>query len=501
LRPSLEVFAFLGDVTEPFKLQPSGKLEVSHQTGRQSHECSTAPVHTRPESPMKSRRGRAGVVNRASSEPQSSAGREREGMSKPIAAPLGSATTGAVACSNLAIFVVTLICNGIAGNKNKAVSDAHPTGFTPAGYAFAIWGVIYALGTCCVLFLAAPTKWRWAVDHVGPFLAINLAANAMWIFAFTQEWAGLWLSVALIFCGLLVPLVVLHRRLSIGSDLRPVTVTEFVCVHLFISLYLGWTCVACIANVAVAATPTGGPAPELLGWSPSTWSIVMQTVAATLAIVLLALSRYVRSSATCTASCLAARARQSPPRRKFARHTTMFHTRACANCTGCSLQGFFVRRSDRLGAVRHCEAAGVRDLAGRRQCGTLRSCAGCHCGNGCSSHLGPTRRSLALREISLCYHDVAAAMHQATSRTAIARPRRHGQPRRQGGGRIGGLPDARHCCGPHSKHVSPTEGDFRAVEPVIEQTVQQQHPAAARKRTCSAYSASGFGCRFEAAPI
>jgi len=208
-----------------------------------------------------------------------------------IAAPLGCATTGAVACSNLAIFIVTLICNGIAGSKNKAVSDAHPTAFTPAGYAFAIWGVIYALGTCCVLFLAAPTKWKWAVDHVGPFLAINLAANAMWIFAFTSEWAGLWLSVALIFCGLLVPLVVLHRRLSIGSDMRPVTVTEFMCVHLFISLYLGWTCVACIANVAVAATPTGGPAPEPLGWSPSTWSIIMQTVAATLAIVMLALHR------------------------------------------------------------------------------------------------------------------------------------------------------------------------------------------------------------------
>jgi hypothetical protein len=218
-------------------------------------------------------------------------------MSKPIAAPLGRATTGALACSNLAAFVVTLVCNGIAGGKNKAISDAHPTAFTPAGYAFAIWGVIYALGTCCVLFLAAPSRWRWAVDHVGPFLAINLAANAIWIFAFTSEWAGLWLSVALIFCGLLVPLIVLHRRLSIGSDLRPATVAEFVCVHLFISLYLGWTCVACIANVAVATTPTGGPAPELLGWGPSTWSIIMQTVAASLAIVMLALHRYVSSRA------------------------------------------------------------------------------------------------------------------------------------------------------------------------------------------------------------
>ncbi len=30
--------------------------------------------------------------------------------------------------------------------SNKDVSDAHPTAFTPAGYAFAIWGIIYTFG-------------------------------------------------------------------------------------------------------------------------------------------------------------------------------------------------------------------------------------------------------------------------------------------------------------------------------------------------------------------
>jgi hypothetical protein len=63
----------------------------------------------------------------------------------------------------------------------------------------------------------------------------------------------------------------------------------FVCVRMRVRVRAcvcaGWTCVACIANVAIAFTPKGDTVADLgLGAAP--WSVIMQCVAVALGTVL-----------------------------------------------------------------------------------------------------------------------------------------------------------------------------------------------------------------------
>jgi len=53
--------------------------------------------------------------------------------------------------SNVGATVITILFNTLSNTpilseKNVGeISDAHPTLFTPPGYVFSIWGIIYAL--------------------------------------------------------------------------------------------------------------------------------------------------------------------------------------------------------------------------------------------------------------------------------------------------------------------------------------------------------------------
>lgn len=54
--------------------------------------------------------------------------------------------------SNIIAFVFTVIVNSLAGSttliggvNTAQISDSNPTLVTPAGYVFAIWGIIYVL--------------------------------------------------------------------------------------------------------------------------------------------------------------------------------------------------------------------------------------------------------------------------------------------------------------------------------------------------------------------
>lgn len=188
-----------------------------------------------------------------------------------------------------------IACNASAGSKNAAVSNARPTAFTPAGYAFAIWGVIYSLGVANLCLQLQPSRWAWVRVIGGPWWSLNFCANALWIFAFTGAWGGtLWPAQAIITAGILLPLLILHRTHRVGDrdPARSPSFAEFWACHAFISIYAGWTCVATIANASLALTPENGPAlAELGGWSASNWSIALQCTAAAVALLMLGLHR------------------------------------------------------------------------------------------------------------------------------------------------------------------------------------------------------------------
>jgi len=66
---------------------------------------------------------------------------------------------------NIIAYVLTVIINGLAGSttliggvNTAAISDLYPTLITPAGFTFAIWGVIYFLLGVFVLYQALPSQ-------------------------------------------------------------------------------------------------------------------------------------------------------------------------------------------------------------------------------------------------------------------------------------------------------------------------------------------------------
>lgn len=184
--------------------------------------------------------------------------------------------------------VVVLVMNGLAtalplgGKTTEELSDAIPTLFTPAGYVFSIWGLIY-LGLLGFAWYQSRSQAadESVVERIGYWFVASCAFNSVWIVLWHYEQVSLSLVAML---GLLVSLIAIYLRLDIGR--RPVSASEKRSVHLPFSVYLGWISVATIANVSAVLYTLGWDGGPL---SPQAWTIIMVSVAAVLGIVMIKL--------------------------------------------------------------------------------------------------------------------------------------------------------------------------------------------------------------------
>ncbi|MEO8224571.1 MAG: tryptophan-rich sensory protein, partial [Gammaproteobacteria bacterium] len=87
--------------------------------------------------------------------------------------------------ATLAVIAVNAAANilPINGVRTGELSALYPTGFTPAGWVFAIWSLIYA-GLLAFSIYAAGVNPDAAtrVSRVVPPYVLSCAANALWIF-------------------------------------------------------------------------------------------------------------------------------------------------------------------------------------------------------------------------------------------------------------------------------------------------------------------------------
>jgi len=135
----------------------------------------------------------------------------------------------------------TLPLNNITPGE---VSYLHPTLFTPAGFAFSIWSVIYLL-ICIFLVVQLFDKRHANTAKIGWFFVLSCLFNIGWLFAWHYQLIGL---SALVMFLLLTSLVIANRNLSQdGSRLAKAT----------FGIYLGWICVAAIANVSIFLVSRG----------------------------------------------------------------------------------------------------------------------------------------------------------------------------------------------------------------------------------------------------
>ena len=181
-----------------------------------------------------------------------------------------------------AVFAVMLVVNGLAGattllngRDTAAVSEAYPTLFTPAGYVFAIWGVIYLLVIGYVLFQLGvfgkiSSNKDKAITKLTPYFVTLSVVNAVWIFAW--QYNVIWLAVLLI----LTMLVMLVKINEVLYKLDYTKREKWLMKYPF-SIYFGWLTVATVANISVWLVSINWDA---WGINPASWLIAIVWVAA-----------------------------------------------------------------------------------------------------------------------------------------------------------------------------------------------------------------------------
>lgn len=189
------------------------------------------------------------------------------------------------AALNVAALAVMLTLNTLAttlplgGRTTGEISDSFNLRFVPAGYVFAIWGLIYLALIGFTVYQALPAQQsNPAVRATGYWFALSSAANAGWIVAWhTGRYT---LTVALMLT-LLASLIVIYRRLA---ALPPGSAASRWLVRIPFSLYLGWITVATVANVSAWLVDRGWAGQPL---NPVVWTVILVAVAAGLGLALL----------------------------------------------------------------------------------------------------------------------------------------------------------------------------------------------------------------------
>ena len=150
--------------------------------------------------------------------------------------------------SFLAVMVSNTAANAlpINGITTAQISDRFNVHVIPAGYVFAIWGVIYVLLGVFTTWQALPRNRESGVlRSLGYLPALSGVFNTAWIILWQYEVFALTVPLML---GLLVTLIAIHLRLWAYRDtLRG---TTYWTIRAPWSVYLGWITVATIANIA-----------------------------------------------------------------------------------------------------------------------------------------------------------------------------------------------------------------------------------------------------------
>jgi hypothetical protein len=143
--------------------------------------------------------------------------------------------------------VINILANAlpINGKATGAISDSFHVYFVPAGYVFAIWGIIYIGLIAYAVYQALPAQRdNPRLQATGWWVVLGGLANSAWIFLWHYEQFVATLGAMLI---LLATLIAVYLGLHAGQ--KKVSTGETWAVRVPFSIYLGWITVATVANV------------------------------------------------------------------------------------------------------------------------------------------------------------------------------------------------------------------------------------------------------------
>jgi hypothetical protein len=181
-----------------------------------------------------------------------------------------------------AVSVAVLTSGAVVGTPVAEVAggalSSRATLVAPAGPAFVIWSVIYVgLVLLALLQLTAARRTDPRQVRTGWWVATSGLLNACWVLVVQAEWIAL---SAVVVVALLVVLVVAVARLA---ESPPTSAYERLVVDGTLGLYLGWVCVATVANVA-AALVHGGASSE--GTAATVVALVVLAVTAGVGVLI-----------------------------------------------------------------------------------------------------------------------------------------------------------------------------------------------------------------------
>ncbi|ADV49178.1 hypothetical protein Celal_1878 [Cellulophaga algicola DSM 14237] len=181
------------------------------------------------------------------------------------------------AASVLFVIVINYISQALKFNNTTIgeISKQYDNLFTPAGYAFAIWGLIFLSLVGYAVFQVRraffSTKTTDFILQTGYWFAIANFLNGLWVLAFVYDYTGL--SVLIMF-GILCSLIKIILNTNMERWDAPIEIIGFVWWP--VCLYSGWITVATIANVTAYLAKLGWTGGFL---SETTWTILMIGIA------------------------------------------------------------------------------------------------------------------------------------------------------------------------------------------------------------------------------
>lgn len=185
---------------------------------------------------------------------------------------------------NWILFLVVIAVNALAnilpinGYNTGQVSGFYPNYFVPAGFTFAIWGIIY------LFFLSYSIAFTYFtikqndfpeikkyLNAITPYYWATCILNAAWIIAWHYLQVALSVLIILLFLFSLIQIFIQTQKLALNikRDHNILIKTPF-------SIYIGWVSVATIANITALLVHLKWNG---FGLDPIYWSVIMIVIA------------------------------------------------------------------------------------------------------------------------------------------------------------------------------------------------------------------------------
>ena len=135
--------------------------------------------------------------------------------------------------------------SGVFGPDNGTMSDRYPTLLVAAGYAFAIWGLIFLLDLAYAVWQTTGIRRTDpTVTRVAPWAAAGFLLTAVWmpLFSLAQFWLCLLVIFAATACLIRCALLLSHDRTPQEG--------QWMWAWLPLSLHAGWLSLAAFLNLA-----------------------------------------------------------------------------------------------------------------------------------------------------------------------------------------------------------------------------------------------------------